>query len=419
MAESSHARLRRATRAALYALIFAIPFSKAAIELLFPLLLFGWLAARIAPTRQPPGARSVWQEPAQRRILLWLGLYLGVCALSIAFSTDPGLSLRGFVRKTAEYGLLFALAADVGAHPRAARIAPRVLAVSAALVLLHGAVQEIALFRVEYKPLIPDPILGHPLAHQKMNGPYENPNDLATYLMVASLILAPAATAARGRGRIVLGTLVLLLLAALARTQALGAGLGLGIGAAVLLLAAGIRGKPWAAAAAFCLAAALAKAVWPKLAALATRPDIPTQERLVWWDIAWRMILERPAIGQGVNTFMANYSRFAPEGLNPAYAHNGFLQTAAETGLLGLATFLGLLTALFAVCLRAILRRPPGAESVRPWLTGLTAGLLAFLVQATFDTNFYALRQAALFWTLAGMAVGAARCARSSASSPA
>ena len=39
-------------------------------------------------------------------------------------------------------------------------------------------------------------------------------------------------------------------------------------------------------------------------------------------------------------------------------------------------------------------------------LSGFLAGLLAFVVQAGIDTNFYSLRQATLFWTLAGLAVG-------------
>jgi hypothetical protein len=31
------------------------------------------------------------------------------------------------------------------------------------------------------------------------------------------------------------------------------------------------------------------------------------------------------------------------------------------------------------------------------------AGLTGFVLQSAIDTNFYALRQAALFWTLAGL----------------
>ena len=34
------------------------------------------------------------------------------------------------------------------------------------------------------------------------------------------------------------------------------------------------------------------------------------------------------------------------------------------------------------------------------------AGLVAFAAQSAMDTHFYALRQAALFWMCAGLAVG-------------
>ena len=122
------------------------------------------------------------------------------------------------------------------------------------------------------------------------------------------------------------------------------------------------------------------------------------------WQAAVGMIKDRPVLGHGVNTFMANYLHYWVGGeKQPRYAHNCYLQVAAETGLVGLASFLALLGLLFAQLLRTV-RHLQSNEQLM--LVGLIGGLVAFVIQAGVDTNFYSLRQAALFWTLAGLALG-------------
>jgi putative inorganic carbon (HCO3(-)) transporter len=122
------------------------------------------------------------------------------------------------------------------------------------------------------------------------------------------------------------------------------------------------------------------------------------------WQAAIGMVRDRPLLGHGLNRFMAIYLDYWVGGQHqPRYAHNCYLQMAAETGLVGLAAFLALLWTLVAH-LAAGARRLTSKEQIL--LLGLLGGLLVFAAQAAIDTNFYALRQAALFWTLAGLAVG-------------
>lgn len=129
-------------------------------------------------------------------------------------------------------------------------------------------------------------------------------------------------------------------------------------------------------------------------------------DRWMMWQAAIRMIADRPWLGHGVNTFMANYLTYWVGGeRQPRYAHNCYLQVAAETGLVGLAAFAWLLAALFFRLVRG-LRASVGRGPEHSLLAGCLAGLVAFAVQAGYDTNFYALRQAALFWVLAGLACG-------------
>jgi len=93
----------------------------------------------------------------------------------------------------------------------------------------------------------------------------------------------------------------------------------------------------------------------------------------------------------------------------PRYAHNCYLQVAAETGLIGLSFFLALLGTFFFRLRSRIQKIEPNARLIA---LGMAAGLLAFVTQAAIDTNFYAMRQAALFWTIAGLAIGLSETAK-------
>ena len=398
---------------ALVLYLFLIPFSKGAVETLFFLLLLIWLGGWKRPL--------TWENlrripPPTQRVLLFLGLYLGVCAASIFYSSSPELSLRGFIRKTLEYALLFAIAADLVDQPHIARRSVGALMAASWFVVLHGFLQEWAIYTAVYKPQAIDPILGFPLNYIRMTGPYENPNDLATFLMVVGLI-AIAWVAERKTLRIASAhsVLVLLLTGCLIWTQSKGAILGL-LGGLVLLAVIhwkrrsilwGLSGVAVVSIASFLFIS------WEHLRDILMLSDVASQDRMGMWKTAWAMIQARPLQGHGLNTFMANYGAYSPDNShNPAYAHNCFLQMAAETGMIGLGAFLLFIGRAGSVMWKALeippKSLPPDASTLRTVLAGLVGAIAAFLIQSAFDTNFYALRQAALFWTFTGMAMGLA-----------
>jgi putative inorganic carbon (HCO3(-)) transporter len=104
---------------------------------------------------------------------------------------------------------------------------------------------------------------------------------------------------------------------------------------------------------------------------------------------------------------MSNYLKYWVGGeQQPRYAHNCYLQVAAETGLVGLAAFLWLLWSLMSQLAKAAFKTSLKEHVI---LLGCFAGLLAFLIQSAVDTNFYSLRQAALFWVVSGLAIGLAQ----------
>lgn len=388
--------LRTVQHGSLYGLLFLLPFSTAAVEITFGFLLLGWLIEHVDPAAR---RRSIWASPSHRPLLLALGAYLALCALSIVTSDARWLSLRGFVSKWCEYLLLFVIVADLSKRPGVMDRSLVVMSWSLLCVVIQGVTQELFLHRATWS---------NPVFHyQRMIGPYKNPIDLATYLMVLIPILFAYAITRRGAWQYFLWGLFLSLGWCVARTNALGAWLGLLV--ALVILGGAYVGmvKPyrWIPVVVVVVSTAIFWISRDRITQfLGSLADVGIKDRWVVWQAALGMIHDRPILGHGLNTFMAHYLDYWVGGeQQPRYAHNCYLQIAAEIGLVGLVAFLGFLYLLFRGLL-VRLRHLRGQE--RTILFGFAVGLLAFAVQAGYDTNFYSLRQAALFWTLSGAAVG-------------
>lgn len=400
-------RFKQAAQWLVPLLFFVLPFSIAAVEILFGLLAISWL---FGWTPWKRGSDSIWKSDSGRPILLALLLYIGICALSVPWSTFPLLSLLGLVKKNLQFFLIFLIVGDATQEAKTARRCVWALCAAACLVILYALLQQWSITHFSPKgpaehPL--DPIRGRPLMYDRMVGPYSNPNDLATFLMVnASLLLA---FMMKPGTRFQIGYWLLggFALGCLAWTESKGAILGLVTGALALCFFRPKDKWGWLKIGGLIFAAMIfflcrKKGLWLCL----TLSDPSSKERMVMLNAAWHMIRERPILGLGINTFMANYMRYAVGAMQgPAYAHNCFLQITAETGVLGLTAFLWFLWKLFSSGWQALKTTSSPTETSKPILAGVLAGLMAFLVQSAFDTNLYSLRQAVLFWSLSGLAV--------------
>jgi O-antigen ligase len=115
------------------------------------------------------------------------------------------------------------------------------------------------------------------------------------------------------------------------------------------------------------------------------------------WKEALRIIRDYNFTGCGLNTYSIvarGYKSFNGGGI---YPHNSYLQMAAETGLFGLFAFLWVLFTFFKIGLRYL------HQKNNFLVLGLLSGILAFLVQAFFDTHLYALKLVVLFWYTLGL----------------
>ncbi len=124
--------------------------------------------------------------------------------------------------------------------------------------------------------------------------------------------------------------------------------------------------------------------------------------RFNMWRVALLMYDESPFFGKGLGLFMDNNNNkryFENMGgitfENTQYAHNCYLQILAETGVLGLLSFLWFLGELLMRGYKRI------ATNKEPLFIGIFCAFLAFLIHSFFDTQLYSLKLAILFWILA------------------
>ena len=108
--------------------------------------------------------------------------------------------------------------------------------------------------------------------------------------------------------------------------------------------------------------------------------------RLDAYDLAGQLFIEHPLLGAGTGSFRsaslsASLSRESPYALS--YAHNAFLQIAAENGLLGLFFYMGFLTFLF-LSARRTLKDVNTAKIARE----LTLGCLLVFIFLFIGTQF-------------------------------
>ena len=122
------------------------------------------------------------------------------------------------------------------------------------------------------------------------------------------------------------------------------------------------------------------------------------------WREAILIIKDFQVFGCGLNTYSVVAQRYKSDAsVAGIYPHNSYLQMAAETGLIGLASFVLFLAALFAISLNNMAKIRN--DYYRNLSLGLLTGLAAFLVHSLFDVNFYTLQLANLMWFIMGLIV--------------
>lgn len=246
-------------------------------------------------------------------------------------------------------------------------------------------------------------MLGRTQADQfigRSGGPFGIPNSMAAFL----LLLLPATTAlALRRGipagqRIVFGAVAAVFILGLVLTGSRGAWFAL---APVLVLwplfATGQRWL-WRLLATALLAGvigAVGVALYSTVPMVRIRMDALVsnhgeRSRPIMWHGAWRIFQDQPAVGGGAGGFNVLFEKYRPEDFqdNPEWAHNDYLNTLCDYGLVGLLLLLGAGAVITGRCLMG--RESDGGGRSRgvddPFVIhGLIVGLFAFAIHLFVD----------------------------------
>jgi O-antigen ligase len=142
--------------------------------------------------------------------------------------------------------------------------------------------------------------------------------------------------------------------------------------------------------------------VFTRLLGTASAED-PTTGRSHFWHVTLDVIKAYPLIGSGLGSFSVIYTRYDTRNgyLRLEQAHNDYLQTLADGGLVG-----GILGIAFILILfrHGFTRRETDDKFRRGVATGALAGCFAVLVHSFFDFTLHTTANALLFLILAALA---------------
>jgi len=383
----------------LYILIFSIPLSNTLIEVSAIIAISCYFLKRIF-MHKTSFVNIV--KPVKTPINTPVIIFLGISFLSIFWSTYPEASLRAFIRKWIEYILLFFIMAETMNSKTRIRNLIVFMALTGAIVGIDGIVQRITgLDFVRGYNMMPPP---------RIRASFKFTGGLSSWLTIMIFPFLSIFIFYKNKKsvKILSGVLAIILISCLMMTFSKGAILGFFVALLTMLLFKAKNKKKIISILLICLLLFVVFVHFsPRHIKTSFMPSAPAfHDRAYMWKTAFNMISDRPLLGQGLNTFMANYKKFNPleghvYGSTVSYAHNCYLQIPAEIGIFGLIAFLGLIFAMIRDSLN--IQRVIKDSFLETVHLGLFCGLLAFLIHSAFEVSLYSLRLAMIFWCSLGV----------------
>ncbi len=380
----------------LLTLLVSFSFSTALIEISFVAALI-FFAGLVFINRKNPF------EQLSALYTIPLGLYVLIVLLSAFWTEYPEESFRG-IFKVLQHVCIFFLAAQLPRNTTSDnRLFEKVFLVLLATVVANGFFQYA--FGIDF-------IRGfHSVdasSGTRITSSFKSYGLFASFLVVAiPLLISYAGTAPRfSRYQILLLILALEGLFCLYLTRSRGAWLAFFAGSFLVMLAF----RQWRFASVLTLAAIVGVLMLPRSVLIhldSERKEQSIVERIHLWERAVDVIETKPWTGTGINTYTKSHIKYDKSKswrVREYYAHNGYLQMAAEIGLPGVFFFLSFLASLiFLACKRSLIL--PGREKFLR--VGLITGVVCFSIYAAWDTLLHNPQAVMTFWFIAGLLASA------------
>lgn len=389
---------KQAEAAAFWSIVaFAVlgPIGMALQETTVVLGILSWLIASVVFRRPLLNA-------SHAPLILW---FLAAC-LSLVNASDLATGLKGLQKMLKVIGFFLAVSATVRASKRWKTVLTAIT-IGAAIVSFDGLWQVATGADLFYGK----PPGGGPGGLARLMATFGHPNDYGSYAVsVLPVCLVMALPPLVRKPAFGYWFAVVLLGAALPMTFSRPAVLAVTVSATLFLA---LR-KAWKSLGVFLASGMVAVVLLPSAVKVwvAEQPSwlhvVAQPLRFEIWQAGWAMIKAHPFLGIGANLFVRDYARYriAGDSLTAAYAHNHFLQMAAEIGVLGLAAFLWFLAVSFAAWKRLL---QSSRLEMRHAAIGLGCGVVAFLAIGLLESALQSSRCNAVFWLLMGLLHGLAK----------
>ncbi len=376
----------------IYTIIFTLPFAKSIVEIFIAIAILSLLVKKVL-------ARERLLVNTHVEILLYLFLIASLVSIFNTQASQMGLSVKAIFSKAFKFAALFLITKEIINTREKLKNFVIISALSCVIILIDCFTQYYVThvdFLHNYPAFLY--VANMPSVRGVPTASFPFQNDFAGWILV---FIFPAFCLAFFMKRSLLkntlpASIFIGLLYALILTRVRGAWIGFAVSFVILSIVK-LKKIGWI----LLLIIMVAGAVYSRGNILSMQS---INDRSVMWKNSVTIFMRHPVIGNGLNTFYDNYMKVRQDDMknkHGSYAHNCYLQMAAEIGLLGLFSFLAFVISVMIKSFRALATiKDPFYYSLA---LGINLGLIAFLIHSAGDTDLYSLPLAALFWLSSGI----------------
>jgi len=335
--------LGKIVEVAIYCLIFIIPFSKAGIEIFGTIAIIAW-SIKALLMRSNPFA-SLPKHVVFTLLLLFLA-NIASCVVSVSLAH----SLKALFAKTLEYMLFFLIVAEVFSDAKRSKKLLWIISISLALFFIDGIVQYVTGFDLVRKYRLD----GY------MRGPMGSHNDFGTYVIIfIPIFLAFAINMKQSlKYRIIMFIVLSMSLCCLFLSSCRAAWVGF----IFMMVFFVIVKNKWLFLSSvlvlilslFLLQDFVKSNIKEEDVKERISADYSINHRFLMAKEAIIMILDRPVLGMGLNTYTIMGPKYKIHPLGGMYPHNSYLHKTVETGLVGLGMFFLFVWSLYSIGIRSL-----------------------------------------------------------------